>query len=409
MTIPTSINRRNFLRTSSLIALAPSIPLFLRSSLAGTEANLKGRILVVVQLSGGNDGINTVVPYADEGYAKNRKELRIPTDKLVRINDQIGLHPSLRSLGQLFEERRLAIAQGVGYPNPNRSHDVSMAIWQTARMDPTEHDSFGWIGRALDQSVANVVSPPRSMLVGDQSPPVAIRGRKSAFAVTDRLTDLQLKSKRSLDPKQTAPSTSGKDDQAAGSLADFVRRTTLDAYATSDVLAEVAAKAQAGTTRYPSNELGRRLEMIGQLIKADIGTSVYYVSQSGYDTHAVQLPTHERLLGDLSNGLKAFLDDLKAAKLDDRVVVLSFSEFGRPLIENASLGTDHGTVGPVFIAGANVKSGLYGTTPSLTDLDNGDLKMSLDFRQVYATLLNRWLNVSTEPVLGGSFEPIAFL
>ena len=402
------MNRREWIKSSSLIALAPTIPMFLRSTLRGAEADSNGRILVVVQLSGGNDGINTIVPYADEGYAKHRRELRIPTDKLVKLNDQVGLHPSLKSLGSLFEDGRLAIAQGVGYPNPNRSHDVSMAIWQTARMDPTEHETFGWIGRALDERVVNPSTSTRSMLIGDQAPPVAIRGRRSAFVVTDRLTDLQLKSKLNSIQQNPAVSELASNNSSSDGLADFVKRTTLDAYSTSDILAEVAAKAKGGTG-YPQNELGRRLEMIGQLIKADIGTSVYYVSQNGYDTHAVQLPTHEQLLSELSRGVKAFLDDLKAAKLDDRVVVLCFSEFGRPVTENASLGTDHGTAGPVIIAGSKVKSGLYGTTPSLTDLDGDALKMSLDFRQVYSTLLERWLNVPTEPVLGGTFEPLAFL
>ena len=403
------LNRREWIKASSLIALSPSIPLFLRSSLWGAEADPKGRILVVIQLSGGNDGINTIVPYADEGYARHRRELRIPTDKLTKINDQLGLHPALKPLGSLLDDGRLAIAQGVSYPNPNRSHDVSMAIWQTARMDPTEHDSFGWIGRALDENFVSAMPSHRTMLVGDQSPPVAIRGRKSAFAVTDRLTDLQLKSNRRPPEKDSAASASTTGDLASNGLADFVQRTTLDAYATADVLAEVAAKSKSGNAGYPPNELGRRLELIGQLIKAEIGTSVYYVSQSGYDTHAVQLPTHERLLSELSRGLKAFLDDLKAASLDDRVVVICFSEFGRPVIENASAGTDHGSAGPVFIAGSKVKAGLYGATPSLTDLDGTDLKMSLDFRQVYATLLQRWMNVSAEPVLAGTFEPLAFL
>ena len=407
--MPLRLNRREWIKTSSLIALAPSIPLFLRSSLQGAEADPNGRILVEIQLSGGNDGINTVVPYADEGYAKHRRELRIPTDKLVKINDEIGLHPSLQSFGSLLEDGRLVIAQGVGYPNPNRSHDVSMAIWQTARMDPTEHDSFGWLGRALDADATGTTSMPRSMLIGDQSPPVAIRGRKSAFGVTDRLTDLQLKVNRSLDQKDPATIESAQVAHSANGLADFVQRTTLDAYAAADVLAEVAAKSKTGSAGYPQNELGRRLELIGRLIKADIGTSVYYVSQSGYDTHAVQLPTHESLISELSQGINAFLDDLKAAALDDRVVVLCFSEFGRPVTENASLGTDHGTSGPVFIAGSKVKPGLYGKTPSLTDLDGNDLKMSLDFRQVYATLLQHWLNVSTQPVLGGTFEPVKFL
>lgn len=398
-------NRREWMQAASLIAMAPSIPQFLRSSVRAAEADSQGRILVVIQLDGGNDGINTVVPFADEGYLKHRPTLKLAADKLIKVNDQIGLHPSLKPLGELLDDQRLAIVQGVGYPNPDRSHDVSMAIWHTARMDPTEHASFGWIGRALDEHPVSTEAEARAMLIGDRSAPRAIIGRKSSFAVLDRMTDLQRNSPLANSSAIVKDSTANAGDD----LTAFVQRTTLDAYATSDRLAEVVAKADNSSTGYPGSALGRRLKMISQLIKAGFGTSIYYAVQGGYDTHSQQLQTHAGLLNELSSSLKAFLNDLKASTLDDRVVVLCFSEFGRRVGENGSAGTDHGTAGPVFVAGTPVKSGLYGTTPSLLDLEDDDLKRHVDFRQVYATLLERWLQVKADKVLSETYQPLTFL
>lgn len=399
-------NRREWMKAASLIALAPSIPQFLRSSVHGAETDPQGRILVVIQLDGGNDGINTIVPYADDGYAKHRRTLKLETEKLIKVNDQIGLHPSLRPLGELLDDGRLAVVQGVGYPNPNRSHDVSMAIWQTARMDPTEHASFGWLGRALDENPVPTESAARAMLIGDRSAPRAIVGRKSSFAVLDRITDLQRNSPLANSSTITKENSTG---EVGDDLAAFVQRTTLDAYATSDLLAEAVAKGDSSSAGYPGSTLGRRLKMVSQLIKAGFGTSVYYAVQGGYDTHSLQLQAHSSLLNELSSSLKAFLNDLRASSLDDRVVVLCFSEFGRRVDENGSFGTDHGTAGPVFIAGTPVRAELYGKTPSLLDLEDDDLKSHIDFRQVYATVLERWLQVKSDKVLSETYQPLNFL
>lgn len=404
-------DRREFLARSALVAFAPTVPAFLSRTVRAADTKDDGRILVVIQLSGGNDGINTVVPFADEGYAKCRDKLRLETDRLLTVNDEVGLHPSLRPAADLLEDGRLAIVQGVGYPNPNRSHDVSMAIWHTARFDPEEHKSFGWIGRAMDVAPRPLGGAPHVMLLGDENPPLAIQGRRSTSVALAHLQDLTLHgSKRAglaaadFQDKRIPAVPAATDDLAA-----FVRRSTLDAYATAELLDSTTRNAVEERSRYPSTQLGERLSMIARLIKAGFGTPVYYAIQGGYDTHSVQLPAHARLLRELAGALKSFLDDLKSASLDERVLVLCFSEFGRRAQENASLGTDHGTAAPVFVAGPKVKAGLIGRTPSMTDLEEGDLKMGIDFRRVYAAILQNWLGLPSEATRARSFKPLTEL
>lgn len=390
------LTRRNLLKRSSLLALSPSVPGFLTRLARASELQKNGRVLVVIQLGGGNDGINTVVPYRDEGYAKHRNQLRLPVDQLHKLNDQVALHPQMKAMAELFESQRLAVVQGVGYPNPNRSHDVSMAIWQTARFDPTEHDSYGWLGRALDQSPQRQEGPA-SLLVGDDALPTALVGRRSVAGSFSRLDELSVQNEAARATVAGAP--------AADDLEGFIRRSTLDAYATADAVNAAVARRQAKSS-YPSNPLGEHLSIIARLIEADLPTRVYYAVQSGYDTHSVQLPAHGRLLRELSLALKAFLDDLAESKLAERVTVMTFSEFGRRVAENASAGTDHGTAAPLFLAGGGVQAGLIGATPSLTDLEQGDLKMAIDFRRVYAGVLRDWLAIDPDEVLGASFEPL---
>src|SRR5262245_49816107 len=391
------LNRRDFLRTSSLFALAPVVPAFVARTAQAARPDRDGRILVVLQLDGGNDGINTVVPFKDEGYAKHRKAIRLPEKRLIQINSEVGLHPSMADAGRLLESGRLAIVPGVGYPNPNRSHFRSMAIWQSARLDERDHTELGWVGRGLDAGPPTRDGAPAAMLIGADSPPLAIRGRRSISAALDRLDDYALIDKEA----ETHPigSPSAGDD-----LGQFLRRSLLDAYTTADRLEAVAGAR--GDAPYPRSELARRLNLTARLIKAGLGTRVYYLEQGGYDTHGQQLPRHAVLLEALSASLRAFLDDLAAARLADRVLVLVFSEFGRRVAENGSKGTDHGTAGPVILAGPSVQPGLVGTYPSLMDLADGDLKMTVDFRRVYATVLEGWLGLRSKEALGGTFESL---
>ncbi|HEX7378069.1 MAG TPA: DUF1501 domain-containing protein [Pirellulales bacterium] len=403
------MNRRTLLKRSSLIALAPTVPGFLARLAHATEAKRDDRILVVIQLSGGNDGVNTVVPYRDEGYAKHRRQLRLPQDQLHKLNADVALHPSMRKMADLFAAGRLAVVQGVGYPNPNRSHDVSMAIWHTARFDRTEHKSYGWLGRALDQATTGA-APSSAMFVGDGVLPTALIGRKSIAGTFNRLDELALQNEavRAIPPlpegdgtKLPRPNSLPDGDKT---LAAFVQRATLDAYATSAAVRAAAARQQS-QTKYPQNPLAEHLRMIAQLIEADLPARVYYATQDNYDTHAVQLPTQARLLGELSGALAAFLDDLKQAGLAERVLVMTFSEFGRRVAENASAGTDHGTAAPMFLAGP-VRGGLIADAPRLLDLVDGDLKMTTDFRRVYATVLADWLAIDPAAVLAGDFAKL---
>ncbi len=388
------LNRRSMLKRSGLIALAPSVPIFLtRCAQAAADAENSGRKLVIIQMDGGNDGINTVVPYADEGYAKYRKELRLAKDRLIKVDDHVGLHPAMRAVGELLNDGKFAIVQGVGYPNPNRSHFRSMAIWHTARFDESEHNSYGWAGRALDSG--RRIGGADAIFLGEEKLPLALRGRRSVATSMLNADDLTLSLPVS---RATSVKTASQSDIAA-----FVQRTVTNAYSASTQLAE-AAKKSAANKIYPNTRLARRLKLISQLIKSDVPSRIYYTIQGGYDTHAVQLPTHSRLLRSFSSALKAFVDDLQAAGLLDRVVVLAFSEFGRRVKENGSIGTDHGTAGPVFLAGSKIKAGVHGSTPSLTDLENGDLKMHIDFRSVYYDLLANWLGLSPTDAVGSEFK-----
>jgi uncharacterized protein (DUF1501 family) len=395
-------SRREFLRTSTLVALAPTVPTFLARAARAAALRGDGRILVVIELSGGNDGINTVVPFKDEGYAKHRKALRLPTDRLHKVTAEVGLHPAMGDAAKLLEGGRLAIVQGVGYPNPTRSHFESMAVWHSANVklarggDDTKA-AFGWIGRALDEGRQPADGSPAAQFVGGGAMPLALRSRRSVASAVTRPEDAVLALKGG------AKSAAGE-ESGSGDLAAFVRRSTLDAYATSERMAQVLRAEDTGA-RYPATGLAGGLRVIARLIKGGGGTRVYYTAHGSYDTHAAQLAGHAALLEELSGALKAFLDDLAAAKLADRVLVLCFSEFGRRVAENGS-GTDHGTAGPVLLAGPGVKAGLEGETPKLLDLQDGDLKMSVDFRRVYASVLEDWLGLPSKLALGAAFDKL---
>jgi uncharacterized protein (DUF1501 family) len=391
------ITRRDLLKGSAFLSLSPVVPAFLARTAGAAHAERDGRVLVTIQLDGGNDGINTVVPHGDEAYARCRRELRLPNDKLLKIAAGLGLHPSMRAAADLFESGRLAIVQGVGYPNPNRSHFESMNIWQTARLGKPGPEALGWLGRALDKSPHG--NGPSAVFVGDQSVPLALFARRATSASFADASDLAL----------TLPPPPSSSDRAGDDLAAFVNRAVTSAYATAGEIEAAAARGRDSGARYPGTVLAKRLELVARSIKSGSTARVYYAIQPGYDSHAVQLPTQANLLRELASAVKAFLDDMVESKLADRVVLLAFSEFGRRPEENGSLGTDHGTAGPVFVAGAPVNGGVAGKTPLLGDLEDGNLKWSIDFRSVYATVLSDWLHLPAEEVLGGTFTRIPLL
>ena len=394
------MNRRTALSSASLVALAPTIPNFLTSTARAStgSGSSSQRILVVVQLSGGNDGLNTIVPYADELYPKYRQQLKVPNDQVIKLDGAVGLHPSLRPFKELLDDDRLSIVQSVGYPNPNRSHDVSMSIWQTARLDPSLHQSYGWLGRAMDQRMRPANGASDMMLIGNQSIPVAIRGRKSRAAALNSLQEM----KRS----QTSGSVTAVE---SNDLESYVSRSMLSAYATSDLIESIAESKRDTQSNYPGSNLGRRLKTIAGLIKSEFGTPAYYAIQGGYDTHSAQPASHPQLLRELSRAVKAFSDDMKASGLDERVLVMCFSEFGRRVQENGSIGTDHGTAGPMFLIGPKVNPGLIGEPADLANLVDGDLDPGIDFRSVYADVLQNWLAIDSENAVGGKFDPVSVI
>ena len=387
------LNRRNFLKTSSLISLAPTMPMFLsRLARAAESATDNGRMLVVIQLDGGNDGINTVVPVRDEGYVKYRRALRLPESELLKVSDEFALHSRLRSISQLFEEGRLSIAHGVGYPNPNRSHFESMKIWHVGGSQPELLSTGnGWLGDAFG-SAPVTTGKPHAIHVGEDSLPLALVGRRCMATTVSNPADLRLRA--SLSKSNQSIARTG--DSALG---DFVSKSVSEAYASAEQLSQATAKD--ASAHYPENRLGQKLKLVSQLIKADAGARVYYTSQPGYDTHAGQLPGHGDLLGELSSSLKAFMDDMKQSSLEDQILVMCFSEFGRRVEENDSQGTDHGTAGPVLLAGTHLAERSYGQLPSLTDLEDGDLKFHLDFRQLYSAILTGWLELELPQPLRG--------
>ena len=391
------ITRRDLLQRTPLLALTPTVPAFLARSVAGMGS--AGRILVVLQLSGGNDGLNTVVPFRDEEYARVRPNLGIGRDKVLKLSDAMGLNPALKGLAALHERGRLAVLQGVGYPNPNRSHEVSTAIWHTARFDLDEHRGYGWLGRALDEAAPPASGTPSAVLAGSDPLPGALFARRAVSATVDTLDEYALADLGALD---AAPPSTGV------STEDYVRRTTLEARSTVARLRELA-KVAGKEAPYPTTELARRLRLVALMIQAGLETPVYYAVQPGYDTHILQLEVHRRLLSELGDAVHAFFQDLEANGLAERVLLVTFSEFGRRVAENASFGTDHGTAAPMFLVGGGVRAGLHGDAPDLSALVDGDLAQSLDFRAVYATLLEGWLGLRSASALDGTFAPLPLL
>jgi uncharacterized protein (DUF1501 family) len=314
----------------------------------------------------------------------------------------------MKAAKELFDDGRLTIVQGVGYPNPDRSHFRSMKIWQTASFDDAAHDGYGWLGRALDDGVrrshVGADHDASAFFVGDDQPPVALWGRHSTTTSLSRIEDLTLDTGAA----NSAPLVHAV--QRTTDVRDFVSRQVAASYAAAEQFRREQAEDRAiGAAQYPDSPLARRLQLVSRLLQSGAQARVYYTVQSGYDTHAVQQFTHAQLLSEFSSALKAFLDDVKSSGLEDRVVVLAFSEFGRRVEENASQGTDHGAAGPLFLAGRSLKGGVLGENPNFTDLDAGDLKATIDFRQVYATLLERWLGIQPHAVLTGEFRQLPIL
>jgi uncharacterized protein (DUF1501 family) len=353
-------------------------------------------ILVIVTLYGGNDGINTVIPYADNAYHDARPELAYAPTDVLHLDEQLGLNPALKGMAQLWRDRHLAIVRGVGYPNPDHSHFRSMDIWQTA--SPAEPVSSGWIGRWLD---ATGDDPLRAVHIGTVLPPLAVGEKNTAAALSPTAGPAQ-----SGEQFRQIITALGADDPTdtpamAGACAAYRATTTADA-----TLDSIGSRPDRSATE---NKLAAQLAAVARCVKAGVGTRVYLVDLGGFDTHAGERATQQRLLQTFDEALTPFLRDMAADPHGKNLVVLAYSEFGRRVAANASQGTDHGTAGPVFIAGAPVRGGFYGDEPSLTDLDHGDLKGTTDFRDVYHELLGRGLGTDPAPSVGDGRHDLGFL
>lgn len=428
--------RREFL-TGTLLGAGAAVtaPAFLQQTMAvlhAAEADkatqpVTGRdapVLIVLQLAGGNDGLNTIVPYGDDAYYKSRPRLAVAKKGILPLNGYAGFAPQLPFLKSFYDEGRAAILQGVGYPNPNRSHFRSTEIWECAT-DADRISKTGWLGRYFDNQCAGAALPDPTVgvAVSRQQPQAFFAERNSGISLSspqayrwanDRdpaalslFADLNSPDNATMSGSSIG--TPGvKSQPTAESSLDFLERTALDARVSSDRITKIAATGRSGG-EYPQSQLGQSLSLVSRMIAGGLTARVYYVSHGGFDTHNNQSGTHQRLLGELDGALKAFFADLKTQGLADRVCLMTFSEFGRRAAENASGGTDHGTAAPLLVMGAGVKPGLYGKHPSLTDLDNGDLKFTTDFRSVYATVLNRWMKAPADKILGREFSDAGFM
>ncbi len=429
--------RRVFLHKGlTLLALAPTVPTFLDQTvlamanpedvkLTQQPSGKDGKILVVVQLSGGNDGLNMVVPYGDDAYHRARPAIKHDAKSVHKVNDYIGLHPNLAPLKELYDDGRMSIVQGVGYPNPNRSHFRSMDIWHSAAPDK-EIVTSGWLGKYFDNTC--VGSDPHVGVAIGETMPLAMRGDRVMPLSFDRPETYRYNGKDKdhyLELNKIPSGGTGKlpvgseerhgqDARAAKKIVagsdqlDFLHRTAMDAQLSSDDILRMTARHE-GPMAYPAGTFGNGLRTIAAMIAGGLPTRVYYVSLTGFDTHANERGRHDQLMQQLASGVSAFWKDIKKQGNNDRVMMMTFSEFGRRVEQNASGGTDHGAAAPMFVMGPKLKTGILGKHPSLTDLDAGDLKYNTDFRSVYASVIQNWMGTASKPILGQQFPLLPIL
>lgn len=411
-------NRRAFIsQTLGIAVLGGSVPSFLASAAdaqplpaLGTSVDPQN-VLLVIQMGGGNDGLNTIVPYSDDDYHRVRPAIGVDESTVLKIDDRIGLNPVMAPLDDLFKQGRVAIVQGVGYPNPNRSHFEATQIWETA--SPENPVSYGWLGRYLDRVVPRATSGPNpgdlfaGVTLGDTIP-AAMTAQHVDVPAVGALSAFGYNGGKDVASKTTAGTLYDGARPGQSPYLSLIETTARNAMRGGDVLRAKIASFQNAVT-YPNDPFSAQLRLAAQIVGAGVGTRIIFVSIGSFDTHAGQRAQQDRLLGYLASGLHAFYADLEAHQLQDRVLAMTFSEFGRRVAQNASNGTDHGTAMPLFVVGGKVKGGVYGDHPSLTDLDNGDLKYAIDFRSVYATVLEHWLGHDPNDVIAGNFGSVAFV
>jgi len=384
------MDRRGFIKTSSLTSGYFLIPGFLKP-LENLVQGATQKNIVIIQLSGGNDWLNTIVPYKNDLYYKKRPKLGIKEDKLIPLEKDLAFNNSLSLLKQFYDSGEMAIINNVGYPNPDRSHFRSMDIWHTASSS-TEFLHTGWLGRYLDNECKNSYEG----IEVDNYLSLALKGKKLNGLAVKNITQLykELKVPYFNDIAEAAKSDVLNEDNQS-----YLYKTLLETSSSVDYIYE-KNKIVNNTFEYPNSELGRQLKDIANFIASGISTKVYYVSMGGFDTHAGQLDRQNNLLEQYAKAVSAFIVNLKGLNKWDDTTVFTFSEFGRRVEENASAGTDHGTAGNVFLFGKNLKKkGIINELPNLENLDNGDLKYSVDFRSIYKNILNDWLQVDANKII----------
>ncbi len=386
-----------------MVSASLMAPAFLRQLPSDHVVSRAGKVLVVIQLSGGNDGLNTVVPYGDDTYYKARPTIGVPADTLLKIDDHQGLNPALQPLQAFYDQGQLCIVNSVGYPNPNRSHFRSMDIWQSAS-DSAKYVQTGWLGRYLDSNCMGCETPYHALEMGDNLS-LALQGQVlDGFAMRDAKKLLKATENPFL--RRLGQNYQPPDRE---SHLSYLYKTMVEVQESAQYIAN---KARGGRSRekYPLHPFGKGLQQISELIMADAATQIYYISLPGFDTHVNQPSRHSRLLKIYAEAVSAFIRDLKSQRLFDDVCIMTFSEFGRRVAQNGSRGTDHGAANALFLmSGSLQEGGIYNDPPNLSKLEDGDIAYQIDFRHIYANIVGDWLGGSPQQILGmdrGEFRAV---
>ncbi len=405
------MKRTNFLlgALSGITVVANADHLFARALADSPLPGLPGgdnRTLVIVNLQGGNDGLNCIVPHGNPDYYRVRPSLAIPQGQVLGIDAQMGFNPSMGSFKGLYDKGMVAVVQGVGYPDPDHSHFRSTEIWQTAA--PTKYEHTGWLGRYLDDANLPSGNLFNGVALSQVLPEVMVASKTDVPAIPNE-RGYGLISDRNSASRATYSQVirDARPPFASPYLAHVMEIEDHAQKGSQELPKLIAGYKPSGA--YPATPLGRSLALAAQIVGSKLGTKVIYVQHGSFDTHVSQVQTQNRLLGEFSDAMKAFYDDLGAHGNDKSVLTMTFSEFGRRIEENGSRGTDHGEASPLFLIGGGVKGGLYGTPPDLSKSNNGNVAFSTDFRNVYATVLERWLGRPSEKILAGSFPTMPVL
>ncbi|MDQ3277202.1 MAG: DUF1501 domain-containing protein [Bacteroidota bacterium] len=396
------IKRREFIQVGSLATASFMVPKFLKAFEGGTMVPPGNKVVVVLQLSGGNDGLNTVIPIRNDIYYRSRPKLGIQQNKALALTGDVGLHPALTAFADAFNDGSLGILNNVGYPNPDRSHFRSMDIWHTASKS-SEYLHTGWIGRYLDAQCKGCDKPTQALEMDDVLS-LALKGeRENGLALKDPRRLYGTSNETFF--KEIAQGHADHHEEPVEYLYKTMRHTLSSA---DYIFKQSRLRPSSGT--YPNTELGKSLQTIASLIFSDINTKVYYVSLGSFDTHVAQETQQQRLFKEMNDAVEAFVKDLKTNHRFNDVLFFTFSEFGRRVTQNASGGTDHGTANNMFFLSGGLKEkGLLNTMPDLSDLDEGDLKFKVDFKNVYSTILSTWLGADDKMILGNNYEKLKFI